>query len=159
MKERYKLIPEVFLLLVVDETILLSRRFQTGYQDGNYGLPGGHGENNETMREGVAREALEEIGIEINTHDLACALVQHRWCGDPGSEHARIGFYFTVRKWKGEIYNREPNKCDDLRWFSFDALPNNIVAHVGAAIHSYREGASYAEYAWPTQPTTEAHPM
>lgn len=59
MKERYKIIPEVFLLLIQDDKVLLSRRFQTGYEDGNYGLPAGHGEYGETMREGTAREALE----------------------------------------------------------------------------------------------------
>src|SRR3989344_4788840 len=63
MNERYKIIPEVFLFLVVDGKILLSRRFQTGWEDGNYGLPAGHGEDGETMREGVRREAREEIGI------------------------------------------------------------------------------------------------
>lgn len=79
MKDRFKIIPEVFLLLIQDKKILLSRRFQTGYEDGNYGLPAGHGEYGETMREGTAREALEEIGITIHPEDLEFAVTQHRW--------------------------------------------------------------------------------
>lgn len=148
MKERYKLIPEVFLLLVVDGKILLSRRFQTGYEDGNYGLPAGHGEDRETAREGIAREAKEEIGIDIAVDDLEFQLVQHRWCADPGREHARVGFYCTAKKWVGEPTNMEPDKCDDLQWFPLDALPQNIVPHVRAAIDTYRAGEHYSEYAW-----------
>ena len=149
MKERYKIIPEIFLLLIRDEKILLSRRFQTGWEDGNYGLPAGHGEDKETMKEGVAREAREEIGLEIPLADLDFALVQNRWCDDPHNPHARVGFYFTARQWKGEPKNMEPDKCDDLRWFPLDGLPGNTIDHVRAAIDSYRNKATYSEYAWP----------
>ena len=150
MKERYKLIPEVFLFLIKDGKILLSRRFQTGYEDGNYGLPAGHGEDRETMREGVVREAQEEIALEIKPDDLDFALVQHRWCPDVGNPHARVGFYFVPRSWNGNPFNNEPDKCDDLQWFSFDALPTNTIGHVRAAISAYREGLKYAEYNWET---------
>ena len=65
MKERYKIIPEVFLLLIQEGKVLLSRRFQTGYEDGNYGLPSGHKEIGEYPTEAVEREALEEIGVSV----------------------------------------------------------------------------------------------
>ncbi len=68
----------MFLILVQDGKILLSRRFQTWYEDGNYGLPAGHGEKGETMRQGVVREAKEEIDISIELDDLEFVLVQHR---------------------------------------------------------------------------------
>ena len=149
MSERYKIIPEVFLLLIKEERVLLSRRFQTGWEDGNYGLPAGHGEYGETMREGVVREAQEEIGITLHADELDFQLVQHRWCDDPGNPHARVGFYFTVRSWRGEPSNMEPNKCDDLSWFPLDELPSNTIGHVRAAIDSYRKGLKYSEYEWP----------
>lgn len=148
MKERYKLIPEVFLFLIKDDKILLSRRFRTGYEDGNYGLPAGHGEDMETMREGVVREAKEEIGLDIEVEDLDFALAQHRWCPDAGNAHARVGFYFVPKKWCGEVFNNEPDKCDDLQWFAFDALPANTIGHVRAAIDSFRGGAKYVEHNW-----------
>ena len=148
MKERFKLIPEVFLILVQDGKVLLSRRFNTGYEDGNYGLPAGHGEEGERMREGIVREAKEEIGIDITVDDLEFVLVQHRWCPDAGNPHARVGFYFVPKKWRGEIKNPEPDKCDDLQFFAFDALPLNIVPHIRAALESYQKGEKYAEYNW-----------
>ena len=148
MKERFKLIPEVFLVLVRDGKVLLSRRFNTGYEDGNYGLPAGHGEEGETMRQGIAREAKEEIGVDIAVDDLEFVLTQNRWCPDSGNPHARIGFYFVPKYWQGEITNMEPNKCDDLQFFTFDTLPPNVVPHVRAALESYRKGDKYVEYNW-----------
>ncbi len=150
-KERHKIIPEVFLLLVQDDKVLLSRRFQTGYEDGNYGLPAGHGEYGETMREGTAREALEETGITIDPEDLEFVLTQHRWAPDPGNPHARIGFYFTPKKFTGTLHNAEPGKCDDLQFFSFSNLPTNIVPHVRAVIEAYQRGDTYTEFNWETR--------
>lgn|SRR3989344_1964722 len=147
-KERFKIIPEVFLLLVKDESILLSRRFQTGYEDGNYGLPAGHGEAGETMREGIAREALEEIGISINPQNLEFILTQHRWCPDPGNDHARIGFYFIPKGLISDPRNTEPEKCDDLRFFPLDNLPPNTIPHVRAAIEAYKAEEKYNEFNW-----------
>lgn len=150
-KERYKLIPEVFLMLVRDGDILLSRRANTGYFDGHYGLPAGHGEEGETMREGTAREAKEEIGLAIDPRELDFALAQHRWCADPGAAHARVGFYFVPKSFVGEPVNHEPDKCDDLRWFPLETLPQNMVPHVRAAIEAYRRGERYDEFEWETR--------
>ncbi len=144
MAERYKLIPEVFLILMKEGQVLLSRRFNTGWEDGKYGLPAGHGEDRETMREGIVREAKEEIGIDIKVEDLEFFLVQHRWSND----HARVGFYFVPKAWEGDIKNMEADKCDDLKFFPLDALPENTVPHVRAAINSFINGESYAEYGW-----------
>jgi len=144
MAERYKIIPEVFLLLIKDGNILLSRRYQTGWEDGNYGLPAGHGEDKETMRQGAKREAREEIGITLNLTDEDFAIVQHRW----SSDHARVGFYFAPTHWEGTPTNMEPDKCDDLQWFPLDALPENTIGHVRAVIEAYKKGLRYTEYNW-----------
>lgn len=148
MKERYKLIPEVFLMLIKDGKILLSRRKNTGWNDGNYGLPAGHGEDRETAKEGTAREALEEIGITIGLKDLEHVVTQHRWSDDPGNPHARVGFYFVPQKWQGEPRNMEPDKCDHLQFFPLDNLPPNVIDHVQSVIASYRKGEHYDEFGW-----------
>lgn len=143
-KERFKLIPEVYLILVRDGKTLLSRRFQTGYEDGNYSMVAGHADGGETMRAAIAREAKEEVGIIIDPLHLKHLLTMHRWCGD----HERIGFYFTTDTWEGEIRNTEPEKCDDLSWFPFDHLPENTIPYIRAAIEYYRKGGQYCEFDW-----------
>src|SRR3990167_3465747 len=102
---RYKIIPSVYLMPIRDGKILLSRRFQTGYEDGNYGLVAGHAEANETFHNALRREIKEEIGVELNPSDLKLVLTMHRFCGD----HERVDFFFVTDIWGGEISNQEPN--------------------------------------------------
>ena len=142
--ERYKIIPSVYLILIDNNKTLLSRRFQTGFEDGNYGLTSGHAEEKETMREALSREVSEEIGININPLDLIYSLTMHRSCGD----HERIDFFFTADKYEGEIKNMEPNKCDDLSWFPVDQLPENTIPYIRKAIDCHLRGIKYCEFGW-----------
>lgn len=143
-KERFKLIPEVYLVLIKDGNILLSRRFQTGYEDGKYGMVAGHVDGNETMREALAREAKEEAGIAIDSSALEHLLTMHRWCPDG----ERIGFYFATTHWQGEIKNMEPQKCDHLSWFPLDQIPENAIPYIKTAIACCQSGQKYCEFGW-----------
>lgn len=143
-QDRFKLIPEVFLLLIKNNAILLSRRFQTGYYDGNYGLVAGHAEAHEKMTHAMAREAFEEAGIILDPLKLKVEIVIHRFNVD----HERIGFYFTISHYEGEPSNMEPEKCDDMRWFPLDTLPENLVPEVAEAIRCYKAGIHYSEFNW-----------
>jgi len=142
--ERFKLIPSVYLIIRKERNVLLSRRFQTGFEDGNYGLVSGHVDGEETMRKALSREVLEEIGIKVDPSDFKHVLTMHRWCGD----HERIDFFFSVDKWEGEIKNIEPNKCDDLNWFPINNLPSNTIPYIKKAIDCYSNGLSYCEFGW-----------
>lgn len=122
----------------------MQRRFQTGFEDGNYGVPAGHLDGDETAREGCAREIKEEIGIDLNPSDLKVVHVMHR----KAALDERIDFFITANEYSGEITNCEPHKCDDLSWFPLDELPDNIVDYVKVAIEHYRRGEAYSEYGW-----------
>ena len=47
-------------------TVLLSRRYQTGWHDGEYSVPAGHVEAGETVTQAALREAREEVGLELS---------------------------------------------------------------------------------------------
>lgn len=143
-KERFKLIPSVYAFFIQRGKILLLRRYQTGFEDGKYGLPAGHADGGETMREALAREVSEEVGARIKVNDLNLATTMHRWCGD----HERIDLFFAVERWDGETHNMEPNKCDDLQWFSLDQLPENTIPYIRVAIDCWMKGIKYIEFAW-----------
>lgn len=144
--ERFKLIPAVYLFLIKDGKILLSRRFQTGYRDGSYGLPAGHLNGNESMRAALIREAKEEAGIDIDPRELEFALLMHR--SAETNDHERTDIFFTAAKWQGNISNTEPDKCDDLSWFDLDRLPENTVDYVKVAIGCHLKGDKYCEFGW-----------
>ena len=61
MKTRNKAVPAVYLILERDNKILIARRANTGYEDGNYQVPAGHVEEAELPTEAVIREAKEEV--------------------------------------------------------------------------------------------------
>lgn len=138
----YTVVISSYLFFVRDGKILLARRVNTGYRDGEYSVPAGHIEEGEFATEAAIREAREEVGVEIAPEDLRPAHITHRHCGD----HERIDFFFAVERWVGEIINAEPEKCDDIRWCAFDTLPENIVPYIREAIMNYRAGRSFSEF-------------
>src|SRR5690348_17247888 len=100
MTARLKMIAAVYALLVKDGNVLLSRRYQTGYEDGNYSLPAGHVEDGESLTQAVIREAKEETGVDLKPEDVEVKTTMHR-----RQEDIRVDFLFEVKKWEGEPQN------------------------------------------------------
>ena len=147
-EERPQVVPSVYLMLVKNYGILLSRRYNTGFQDGKYSFPAGHlSGGEETMKQAMIREAKEEWGIEVDSTDLKLVHVMHRRQQQP-IRRRRIDLFFTAKKWKGEPKNMETNKCDDLDWFRITSLPENTVPYIRQAIDRFRNGISYSECGW-----------
>lgn len=139
----------VHLLFFRENQILLLRRFNTGFEDGNYSVPAGHLDGGETVRMAAGREALEEIGVHIVIEDIAFASVMHRKSDDTLSGMGeRVDFFVHVKEWQGEPFNAEPDKCDELRWCNLNALPENIIPYVKQAIRNFGNGVVFEEFGW-----------
>jgi 8-oxo-dGTP diphosphatase len=141
--ERFKLVPTSHLFLIKNGKILLLRRFNTGYEDGNYSVVAGHLDGNETFTNAMIREAKEEASIVIQPKDLKVVHVMHR-----KSTEERIDFFFACCNWKGDPKNMEPGKCDDLRWFPLDNLPKNTIPYIRQAIECFAKNIFYSEHGW-----------
>lgn len=142
--ERFRLIAAVHLFLVQEGQILLLRRFNTGYADGQYSVVGGHLDGGEEVKTAMIREAREEAGIDIAPDDLGVVGVMHRASGDVRDE--RVDFFLAASVWHGEIFNRVADKCDDLSWFEIEDLPTNTVPYVRQAIENYRRDAWFDSF-------------
>jgi 8-oxo-dGTP diphosphatase len=144
--ERFRAVVAVHLLLLRGEEVLLLRRDNTGYEDGNYSVVAGHLDGNETARRAMVREAAEEAGIIVAPADLRFVHVMHR--KETAEADERIDLFFAATRWQGEPEIREPEKCGELRWSPLAALPPNVVPYVRAALEHYQQKQVFAEF-WP----------
>lgn len=144
VKERFKIIPSVYLVLMRGSQIFLSRRYNTGFCDGEYSFPAGHLDPNESLTQAMAREAKEEIGIGLNLEDLKLVHTMHR----KETNDNRVDFFFTAKRYIGKPEIMEPDKCDDLKWFDINNLPDNIIPYIKQAINCFKNKNSYSEYGW-----------
>lgn len=131
----------IHLFFFRENQVLLLRRFNTGFRDGEYSVPAGHLDGGETVVQAGLREGKEEAGVDLRESDLTFSTVMHRIEDDE-----RVDFFFQVQAWSGEPFNAEPEKCDDLRWFALDALPENTVPYVRQALANHLSGVRFAEY-------------
>jgi 8-oxo-dGTP diphosphatase len=142
-KERLKAILAVYLIVKEQDKILLYLRQNTGYCDGMYSLIAGHVEQGESLSEAMIREAKEEAGIEISPKNLKPLCSMYRL-----SDSERVDFFFQLVDWKGEIENREPEKCKELKFFDINNLPKNTIDYVIEALANSFQGISICEYGW-----------
>jgi len=145
LKQRHRSIVDVHLILRRDGRIVMLRRANTGYGDGLLHLPSGHLERDESVIDGVIREAKEEIGVVVEPSALLCVHVMHR--GDPAGND-RVGFFFEADRWEGEPRNQEPEKCSELVWVDPVALPEDTVTYPAAGIARREQGVFFSLHGW-----------
>jgi 8-oxo-dGTP diphosphatase len=145
MKERIAVRCAVYLMLVRDGMVLLLRRYQTGWEDGKYSMIAGHVENDESVLDAIIREAREEAGIGVAKNALRLVHVMHRRLSSPPDF---LDMFFTADHWQGEPKNLEQDKCDDLRWFPLDALPDDTLSYIRSAIAHHFDGGACSEWGW-----------
>lgn len=148
MPKKHQLVPAVHLFLFnADRQLLMARRFNTGYEDGNYSVVAGHVEEHETVLEAARREAKEEVGIVIALEAFQFLHVMHRR-REKLHLPDRVDFFVAAHEWQGELRNMEPNKCDELRWVNSDQLPANTVPYIREAIAAVQTEKPFTEYGW-----------
>ncbi len=144
MTERYKPYSAVWLVLIKDGKILLSRRHNTGWMDGHYTLVSGHLEANESLTQAMVREAVEEAGVIVAPENLKVVHINHR----KASDREYIDVYFTPTKWSGEPRIMEPHICDAMELHDLNSLPPNLVPNLKDALNQIEQKNFYGEFGW-----------
>lgn len=135
LPDRFQVAVSVNVLLIKGDKFLLLRRANTGWADGYYTFPAGHLNGNEPLTVAAVREVKEEVGIDLDYRKLKLVHVMHR--SNKEDDQERLDFYFLVDDWQGAPYIAEPNKSDDLQWFSAAQLPDKTLENVGRVLASY----------------------
>lgn len=143
MKERFQNAIVADLLMTKNENgkkqILLSKRKNTGYKDGEYELPGGHLEENEDLYESMIREAKEELGISLKRKNLKIVHIMHHYTGK------RMNFILETEKSDLEPRIMEVDKCEELKWVEINNLPENTMEKVKIIIGYIEKGELYSK--------------
>lgn len=142
--DRFKVVVIVHLILIDDGKVLLQRRCNTGYEDGNYSIVAGHVDGNESVVKAMQREAFEEVGIKIKEEDLEIVHVMNK--KEPDRES--IDYFFTCKNYDGNISIMEKDKCDELKFYKLDELPENMIPYVRKGIEYYIENKQFSIYGW-----------
>lgn len=141
---RFTLRSAVYLAPIKQNKILLLRRYNTGWMDGHYSLISGHIDGNETMFDAMIREAYEEAGIRVKAEDLQPVHTIHRWT----EESEYIDFFFSAYNWENTPKIMEKDKCDDMRWFEQNNLPNNFLPYIKVAFDKHKNGIPFSYFGW-----------
>jgi len=143
MAERYKSVLVVDLFLTRNNNtngkkeVLLSLRKNTGMNDGEYELPGGHVEENEDLMQAMIREAKEELDINLKNENLKIIHVLHHYT------EGRLNFILSANQYEGTLKINEPEKCERIEWFELDKLPTNVTSKVKKSITEITQNIFY----------------
>ena len=108
----------VGVAILKDAKVLIVRRVPEDYLGGNYELPGGGVEKDETFEEAVIRETREETGLQV----IAILGMFNGFDYQSNSKKVRQ-FNFIVETESGEI-KLMPEEHDELLWVDANELEN-----------------------------------
>ena len=144
-KSKHTVRAAVYLVFDKGNKILISHRINSGYHDGEYGVPTGHIEEGEPASGAAIRKAYEEVGVKLRMAELRLVHVMHR-SSNSDKDADYIDFYFLVLNFPGEPVNKIPGKCDELKWVRWNELPANTVPEVRYALECIEEDKIYSEF-------------
>ena len=143
-KESFKIIGAAHVVRERDGKICMLRRVNTGWMDGKYGFPAGHKETGESFLDCAIREVKEEAGVDVQKQDLEFVHMVHKYSNED-ENRCRAEVFFVCRNWEGEPSINEPEKSDDLRWFSVGDLPDTVIPYLKTAVQNIQDGKYLTE--------------
>ncbi len=134
---------DLHIVLLRGGCVLMGKRLNTRFGAGQYHVPAGHLEVDETIIDGAIREAREETGIKLAPDAIDLAYVMHF-----RGESDRLSLFFIAEQWHGAIDNCEPEKCAGWEWIPTDKLPPNTVPYARHAIIDLLAGQRFGLFGW-----------
>jgi 8-oxo-dGTP diphosphatase len=141
------LMTATLIILIQDGKVLFLKRAK-GWAADTYSLPGGNVELHESLSHACIRESYEELGIQIAPEDLEFVTLSHikNICLENCQEYMLVTF--KANSWKGEIFNKEPEKHSELVWFDLNELPNNLAPFARETLKAFQEKQVFSEHGW-----------
>ena len=119
----------VHCILLQRDQVYLMRRFQTGFADGYYSLPGGYWEAGESLHQACARECAEEAGVTLSDSRLLTTMTYRR--ARPGPLTQGINAVFVSESFSPQPKIMESHLCDQADFYDINQLPEPLIGWVG----------------------------
>ena len=104
-------------IITRDNKVLLMKR-KGPHGKGTWSTPGGHLDFGETLEGCAAREAKEEVGLDV--FDVRFRTVTNDVFEDEGKHYITI---WMDAKSNGEPYLAAEEEAEEIGWYAWDALP------------------------------------
>ncbi len=115
----------VGVCILRDRQVLMGKRLNA-HGEGCWCFPGGHLEFGEAIEECARREVYEETGIQIK--NLSIGPFTNDIFTDEGKHYVTL---FIIADYAGgDIDIKEPDKCEEWKWFDQDRLPDPLFLPV-----------------------------
>jgi ADP-ribose pyrophosphatase len=101
---------------------------------GFWAKPGGGVEFGEKVEDALKREIKEELGVNIEI--IKFLGFTESSVTDYGKQHW-ISLNYLAKIINGEVKNLEPEKHEEVKWFSLDDLPEKLVQNTIDSIDEY----------------------
>lgn len=124
--------------------ILLGKRTQ-GYKAGTWGLPGGHLEFGEAMTAAAARELMEETGMTAQRFEFANLVNDKKQANNTENKKHYLQVGFLAIEPTGEPALKEPELCEEWRWFDLADLPADIFPPHLEQVQLFAKGEKFID--------------
>ena len=111
----------VGIIITKDNHVLLMKR-KGVHGTGAWSTPGGHLDFGESPEQCAAREAKEEVGLDVV--DIRFRAVTNDVFDSTGRHYITI--WMEAETWVGEPVLNAPYESDTIQWFSWHALPQPL---------------------------------
>ena len=118
-----------------NEFLMVLRSENCKNEAGKWMIPGGAVDFNERLEDCVRREAMEEIGVELDV-ERNFGAVNHIL---PDEGQHWVAPVFKCRIKSGKPHIREPHKHAEMKWFSMDNLPENLSIATKLTLEAYMQ--------------------
>lgn len=131
----------VGVLIINDQQEVLLGLRNASHGTGEWSFPGGHLEFGEKIFETAKREVKEETNLDIIEFELISVCDEMRYIVTDNKHYVNLG---VLGKYAGgEPKLMEPEKCAEWRWFSMDAVPENLFEATGYILKNYQDKKIY----------------
>ncbi len=108
------------MIITKDDKVLLMKR-KGPHGRGTWSTPGGHLDFGETLEDCAAREAKEEVGVDVV--DIRFRAVTNDLFEETGKHYVTI---WLEGKPVGEPFIAAEREVEEIGWFAWDALPQPL---------------------------------